>query len=246
MFEQPNPINPDQANQPQKPVEDIFNGVESAPVSKPFGPPAANIGPIPPGGVTMDLGPKPTAMSGRDSAAGGQPTRPANRPVGPGLIANKKFFIIGLIALIAIVLAGGGWLVYARFFAAAPAPSDQTTPAVNTNLNVNQPAVNTNQPLNINNVNSNVNAALNLNRPVQPVDADSDGLTDEEEKQLGTDPNSVDTDNDGLFDREETRVYKTDPLNADTDGDGYLDGAEVKAQYDPKGPGKLFKAEGAQ
>ncbi len=73
------------------------------------------------------------------------------------------------------------------------------------------------------------------------LDTDGDGLTDEEEKELGIDINSVDTDDDGLFDREEVKVYQTDPLNADTDGDGYLDGEEIKAGNNPKGEGKLLK-----
>jgi len=74
-----------------------------------------------------------------------------------------------------------------------------------------------------------------------PIDSDQDGLSDEEEKALGTDPNNIDTDGDGLFDREEAKVYKTDPLKADTDGDGYADGAEVKGGYNPNGPGKLYE-----
>jgi hypothetical protein len=47
-----------------------------------------------------------------------------------------------------------------------------------------------------------------------------------------------DVDKDGLTAAEE-RYYGTDPNNADTDGDGYKDGDEVKAGYDPLGPGKL-------
>jgi outer membrane protein OmpA-like peptidoglycan-associated protein len=59
-------------------------------------------------------------------------------------------------------------------------------------------------------------------------DNDNDGLTNKEEKELGTDPNNPDTDGDGLNDGEEIRTYKTNPLVADTDGDGLKDGAEVK------------------
>ena len=73
-----------------------------------------------------------------------------------------------------------------------------------------------------------------------PPDADSDGLSDAEEKQLGTNQNVADTDNDGLTDREEVQIYHTNPLNADTDGDGFLDGEEVKKGYNPNGPGKLI------
>ncbi|MEI6564223.1 MAG: outer membrane beta-barrel protein [bacterium] len=58
-------------------------------------------------------------------------------------------------------------------------------------------------------------------------DSDADGLTDDEEKTLGTNPFDPDTDHDGLTDFEEVRIYKTDPLNPDTDYDGLMDGAEV-------------------
>ena len=63
------------------------------------------------------------------------------------------------------------------------------------------------------------------------IDTDGDGLSDEKELELGTEPNNPDTDNDGLTDGEEVNKYKTDPLNPDTDYDALLDGAEV---YDYK------------
>ena len=62
---------------------------------------------------------------------------------------------------------------------------------------------------------------------VAPVDTDSDGLTDDQEAELGTDPNNADTDGDGLSDGAEVNTHGTDPLNADTDGDGLSDGDEV-------------------
>ncbi len=60
-----------------------------------------------------------------------------------------------------------------------------------------------------------------------PKDSDGDGLTDEEEAKLGTDPFNKDTDGDGLTDGDEVNVYKTNPLNPDTDFDGLKDGPEV-------------------
>ncbi len=60
-----------------------------------------------------------------------------------------------------------------------------------------------------------------------PRDSDGDGLSDEEEAALGTDPFNPDTDGDGLTDYEEVRKYKTDPLNPDTDYDSLGDGSEV-------------------
>ncbi len=76
-------------------------------------------------------------------------------------------------------------------------------------------------------------------------DTDGDGLTDEQEKELGTDPNKADTDGDGIndgdevdgsknpFDKDGNKVKPgekgapTDPKKADTDGDGTNDGDEV-------------------
>lgn len=60
-----------------------------------------------------------------------------------------------------------------------------------------------------------------------PLDTDGDGLSDQEELELGTDPKNPDTDKDGLTDGEEVRTYLTDPLNPDTDYDGLIDGGEV-------------------
>jgi hypothetical protein len=93
-------------------------------------------------------------------------------------------------------------------------------------------------------------------------DPDGDGLTNDQERQQGSDPSRADTDGDGLNDGVEVRQYrsdvrkpdtdgdgltdgeeanrwKTDPLNPDTDGDTYPDGTEVKGGYNPKGQGKL-------
>ncbi len=61
------------------------------------------------------------------------------------------------------------------------------------------------------------------------VDTDNDGLTDEQELELGTDPNDPGTDGDGLQDGEEMEFYDTDPLDDDTDGDGLTDGEEINA-----------------
>jgi len=94
------------------------------------------------------------------------------------------------------------------------------------------------------------------------LDTDGDGMTDEDEKLIGTDINNPDTDGDrlsdtdeflkyktdplkadtdadGLSDYEEIITYKTDPKNPDTDGDTYLDGKEVEGGYNPNGEGKL-------
>lgn len=65
------------------------------------------------------------------------------------------------------------------------------------------------------------------------IDDDADGLTGQEEAEVGTDANLPDTDEDGLTDGQEVAEFGTSPLVADTDGDGVLDGDEVAQATDP-------------
>lgn len=66
------------------------------------------------------------------------------------------------------------------------------------------------------------------------ADPDGDGLTNDQEHELGTDSKKADTDGDGLSDGDEINRYKTDPRKADSDGDGLSDGDEVlKYKTDP-------------
>ncbi|WP_350284985.1 Calx-beta domain-containing protein [uncultured Croceitalea sp.] len=76
-------------------------------------------------------------------------------------------------------------------------------------------------------------------------DADNDGLSDDEEGQLGTDPNNPDTDGDTILDGQEVDDG-TDPLDdcdsiggtplidGDCDNDGLTNGEEVDLGTDPK------------
>ena len=69
------------------------------------------------------------------------------------------------------------------------------------------------------------------------VDSDGDGLLDDREITLGTDPYNADTDEDGLGDGAEVNRYGTDPLSADSDWDALKDGAEVLTyNTDPLNP----------
>lgn len=77
------------------------------------------------------------------------------------------------------------------------------------------------------------------NRDKEILDSDADGLLDEEEKAIGTNPNDPDTDHDGLGDYQEVKVYKTDPLDPDSDCDDIGDGTEIKMGRNPKGKGSL-------
>ncbi len=66
-------------------------------------------------------------------------------------------------------------------------------------------------------------------------DTDGDGLSDEREEELGTDPNNPDSDGDGLSDGDEVG-RGTDPLDPDSDDDGILDGDEILLGTDPNTP----------
>jgi uncharacterized repeat protein (TIGR01451 family) len=72
------------------------------------------------------------------------------------------------------------------------------------------------------------------------IDSDGDGLTDEEEEDLGTDPYSPDTDGDGLPDGFEVGPDESNPY--DTDGDGTIDALDDDSDGDgipdeTEGPG---------
>ncbi|WPJ89197.1 hypothetical protein R0V15_00960 [Schaalia turicensis] len=94
---------------------------------------------------------------------------------------------------------------------------------------------------------------------VTDPDTDGDGLTDGEEKKIGTDPKNPDTDGDGINDGDEVNGTKnpfkddksdpngkpgnTDPLNPDSDGDGVNDGDEVTGKHNNGKPTNPNKAD---
>lgn len=69
-----------------------------------------------------------------------------------------------------------------------------------------------------------------------PVDTDSDGLPDNREVEIGTDPSKPDSDDDGISDGDEVNTHKTAPLNNDTDADNFYDGGELIRGTDPNNP----------
>jgi len=64
------------------------------------------------------------------------------------------------------------------------------------------------------------------------IDTDLDGLSDAQERALGTSTMDKDTDHDGLTDWAEHRLG-TSPIKDDSDGDGFKDGSEVAQRRDP-------------
>lgn len=63
-------------------------------------------------------------------------------------------------------------------------------------------------------------------------DSDGDGLSDQKETDIGTDPSKPDTDNDGLSDGKEMDLG-TNPVAKDTDADGVADKKEIEKDTDP-------------
>jgi len=152
-------------------------------------------------------------------------------------LSIKKFIIPLVVVVILAVLVFLGWQAVnyfqlkAKVFNLSGQSQNNNQPAANNTSTDQQPAVN--QP------SGNATGTI----AVATQDSDSDGLTDAEEKILGTNPNNPDTDGDGLIDRAEVNIYHTDPLNPDTDGDGFKDGQEVINGYDPlrSGTARLFE-----
>jgi len=209
---------------PAKPIEDIFAPTDAAkpaprsypqqnfPAGAPIFTPMANQGPV---------------MTEADLFGG--------RKLSLGKIITVVIIVLVLIGIVAL-----GFWVYGYV---ASVQSQQANQPEVTNPT---PAVTQPQP------------TANLETPATPTatpevlppptstpitdenrDSDGDGLTDTEEKNLGTNPNLADTDTDGLTDWAEVRVYHTDPLNPDTDGDGFKDGEEVINGYDPTRAGNF-------
>jgi hypothetical protein len=58
-------------------------------------------------------------------------------------------------------------------------------------------------------------------------DSDGDGLTNQEEIDLGTNLYDADYDQDNLNDYQEIKIYYTDPFDGDTDSDGLRDDREI-------------------
>lgn len=75
------------------------------------------------------------------------------------------------------------------------------------------------------------NGGVNSTDPNR-ADSDGDGLSDGQERTLGTNPNLTNTDGDGLSDADEIRIGSS-PLLADMDNDGASDAMEARVGSNP-------------
>jgi hypothetical protein len=138
-----------------------------------------------------------------------------------------KIIVIVLIILVIAGLGYGGWVFYSDYTA-----EEVILPKV-------EQIIDTSSSTEENLMNEELLEEVVTSTPTN-LDFDKDGLTDAQEKVLGTSMQITDTDGDGLLDGDEVNIWKTDPLNPDSDNDSYLDGEEVNNGYNPLGPGKLF------
>ena len=169
--------------------------------------------------------------------------------------ASKGIITIIIVVVVVFVLGGGGFFIYNQFIegrgntATLPTTVDQTAVDNTTNPFDTTDPVQGTDTVPADSVNTTAVTTSTINQPGnesdivfgEPSDIDADGLDDERERGLGTDPAHWDTDGDGLSDGDEVIIWKTDPLNPDTDGDGFNDGDEIKNGYSPTGPGKIFE-----
>src|SRR3989338_336843 len=178
-----------------------------------------------------------------------------NKIKGPGLAKNLMIFFIILVGF--AILGGGSWLVYSLFVKGdTPAPLvDEVSDfdSVDTKdekmevTDINDEAifmddiVDPNDSM-IDSGQDGIEDRIMEDEVLfgEPVDTDSDNLSDDIELEIGLNPDNWDSDHDGLGDGDEVLVWKSNPLKSDTDGDGFPDGAEVKNGYSPIGPGRIF------
>lgn len=171
-------------------------------------------------------------------------------------VAVSGYFRLAPSSLVSpYIRVGGGLMFYSRkTTGGAPAPDDQMHSTLIIPLGIGiESFTSSNFALDLDLSATNMTDALDLRENSSPDgflsakvgfhwfpgrsdadDNDKDGLTNGQERRMGTNPLNADTDGDGLFDGDEVRKYKTNPLRADTDGDGLTDGDEVlKLRTDP-------------
>ncbi|OIO18920.1 MAG: hypothetical protein CO029_00450 [Candidatus Magasanikbacteria bacterium CG_4_9_14_0_2_um_filter_41_10] len=164
---------------------------------------------------------------------------------------SKGIITIIVVVVVLLVLGGGGLFIYNQFIAGSSRSNALPSIDVQEPTSVSPfDTIDTSGATLPTDTSDTLATTSTINRPPENTDdilfgespdADADGLDDERERGLGTDPAHWDTDGDDLSDGDEVIIWKTDPLNPDSDGDGFKDGEEIKNGYSPTGPGKIFE-----
>lgn len=192
-------------------------------------PPATNAGSIsaPSIGVSLGAGGKPLPDTDISGATPIPPTA-FREPELPRRGRRKIAVIMGGIVILLLLMAIG--FVAARFVLSNFGQSNNSNEEAETddNIQVEQTDIDTQEE--------------NLLVPVESVGTDNTKVEEEPsetpQETTVSENDSSDLDQDGLT-ADEEKFYGTDPNKADTDEDGYNDGDEVRSGYDPLGPGKL-------
>lgn len=229
----------------------ILNNNSQIPGNLPLGEPqdmfenvdTSNIPPLPEGprsGVSsaLDAGilkPKPSLNSQNQMVSMDQNT--IKEPT-----FSRGIMSVVLFAIIGAVLLGTGWYLYKIF-------TKKDIPIVAPVTNLPSPTVvekekvvSEEEPVSVLESGIVTSSEDSIDQEIlvgETPDTDGDGIKDIREKELGTDSNNWDTDKDDLSDGEELFIWHTDPLKMDTDGDSYSDSKEIRAGYNPTGPGKI-------
>jgi hypothetical protein len=139
---------------------------------------------------------------------------------------KKRQWVLVVGGIVIIIIMGIAGVVVARFFVGAGEESTDVTSEMvgneETSRNEEQNTVVDTEDVIVD--------ETSTNEDEESVSSETEVITSEDAV--------LDGDEDGLTIAEE-RFYGTDVEVADTDGDGYADGEEVRAGYDPLGPGKL-------
>ena len=144
-------------------------------------------------------------------------------PAMPGVVQERGFIPVWVLAIFAILCL---WFLFSASFTifGNRSQSNSATQTAQTAIAGTQQVIGVTQTI----VANQTAAAI-----AGQQDTDGDGLTNQRETEIGTNPNNADTDQDGLLDGEEALQTRTNPLIPDTDGDGLKDGDELRLRTDP-------------
>jgi len=109
----------------------------------------------------------------------------------------KRYLIIGAVGTIVVLAAGG--IYYLRVRSSQGIELAPVVPATTSQPAATSTEVTSTQPEAVG------------GQATTAIDSDGDGLTDDQERTLGTDPNLRDTDGDGVSDYDEVNVFHTNP-----------------------------------